>query len=105
MSTFVKTYADYVGGANGTKQLLVRGTLTLAGEGGTTGDIPASLFGLSKLLTVSPAIKSDDSQVALFAIGKDDNELFAINIEASTDADRSDPADLTGDWIITVTGS
>jgi hypothetical protein len=103
MSSFVKSFADYVS-SSGKRMLMVRGTLTLTSEGGTTGDIPASLFGLSKIRLATPAIKSDDSQVQLFAVGKDDDELFAVDIEASTDADRANPADLTGDWIITVIG-
>ena len=106
MASFTASFKDYVGGANGKSLIMARGTLVLgAGEGGTTGDIPASLFGLNKIYSVTPAIKSDDSQVALFAVGKDSDELFATNIEQATDANRANPADLAGSWILTVIGS
>lgn len=106
MSSFQASTKEYVGGPNGKRMLLVRGALTLgAGEGGTSGDIPASLFGLSKIYSVTPAIKGDDSEIALFAISADGTELFAADLKQATDADRGDPADLEGAWTLTVIGS
>lgn len=105
MASFTSDYRMYLGGTSSKEALLVRGTLKLNfGEGGTSGDIPASLFGLNKLLSVVPAIKSDDSEVAFFAVSKDSDELFVINIKDSTDLRRADPTSLPGSWVITVIG-
>jgi len=104
MSTFVERTSRYTGGTSG-KELIVRnGVLTLAGEGAVVADCPASVFGLTKLAEVSTAIKTDNSQIAVFAVSADGGALLALNVEAGTDADRANPADLTGAFVLTVTG-
>ncbi|NJO48312.1 MAG: hypothetical protein HC840_01190 [Leptolyngbyaceae cyanobacterium RM2_2_4] len=105
MATFAAIKKDYFGGSpTGRSFLIVHGTLTLSAEGGAVTDIPASVFGLNKLLASFGGIKSDNSQVQDFAVTADGKALVSRNVETATDADRANPADLTGNWVLTVIG-
>ena len=104
MATFEETSNRFIDGMGSKVYNEKRGTLTLTAEGGTSGDLPASLFGLISLSGVDVAIKTDDSAIALFAVSSDGSELFATNLAQSTDASRPNKADLTGTYSITIRG-
>jgi len=48
------------GNPNGRKFKCVKALIVLSTQGGTSGDIPASLFGLSKIFEVENPVGSDD---------------------------------------------
>lgn len=104
MSSFVQSTGGYLGGPEGRRFIKQRGTLTLAGEGADTADIPASVFGLAKILDVGVAIKSDNSEVLVVTPSADGTSLLVADLTQSTDGDRADVADATGDYVLTITG-
>ena len=80
--------------------------ITLAAQGGTAGDIPASALGLSlihscqaKELDVSGTPKG-----ATVFVKKDGSELVPFDVNQATDANRTARANITGVLYIRVTG-
>lgn len=51
------------GNTNGRKFKCVRAVLTLTGQGGATNLIPAALFGISRIIEVASATKSDGTNL------------------------------------------
>lgn len=83
-----------------TKQL----TLVLSSQGGASNTIDASTLGFTKLLSSEMAQKSDDALAYLTCPSYDGSKLFFYNPAQATDADRDDPADVTGTFRVMVTG-
>lgn len=84
------------------KQLII----TLSAQGGTAADIPASALGFAEVyecyaygLNVSGTMKG-----ALTAIAIDGSEIFPIDVNQATDANRTLRANVTGDLYVTVKG-
>ena len=83
-----------------TKQL----TLVLSSQGGASNTVDASTLGFTKLLSSTMAQKSDDALALHTAPSYDGSKLFFYNPAQATDANRDDPADVTGTFRVTVTG-
>ena len=83
-----------------TKQL----TLVLSSQGGASNTIDASTLGFTKLLSSEMAQKSDDALAYPTCPSYDGSKLFFYNPAQATDANRDDPADVTGTFRVTVTG-
>ena len=83
-----------------TKQL----TLVLSSQGGASNTIDASTLGFTKLLSSEMAQKSDDALAYPTCPSYDGSKLFFYNPAQATDADRDDPADVTGTFRVMVTG-
>ncbi len=84
-----------------TKQL----TLVLTGQGGGTNTIDASTIGFTKILSCSNAIKSDDAVIVAAVPSYDGSKILLANLAQGTDANRDDPADITGTFRLTITGT
>ena len=85
-----------------TKQLII----TLSAQGGTAGDIPASALGFEEVyeayaygLNVSGTMKG-----AVVGIALDGSEIFPVDMNQATDANRTLRANVTGDLWVTVKG-
>jgi len=86
MATFTISKSFPSGGMHNKEIVRVHGSLVVASaEGGTSGDLPASLFGLTKLLASGPAITS--TGVSLFATSPEaaGAALMAFSDNAATD--------------------
>lgn len=83
-----------------TKQL----TLVLSSQGGATNTVDASTLGFTKILRSTPAQKNNDAQIHLTAPSYDGSKLFFYDLAQATDANRDDPADLTGTFRLLVEG-
>lgn len=83
-----------------TKQL----TLVLSSQGGASNTVDASTLGFTKLLSSTMAQKSDDALALHTAPSYDGSKLFFYNPAQATDANRDDPADVTGTFRVMVTG-
>lgn len=83
-----------------TKQL----TLVLSSQGGASNTIDASTLGFTKLLSSTMAQKSDDALAYPTCPSYDGSKLFFYNPAQATDANRDDPADVTGTFLVMVTG-
>jgi len=79
-------------------------TLVLSSQGGATNTVDASTLGFSKLLASSMAQKSDDALAVHTAPSYDGSKLFFYNPAQATDANRDDPADVSGTFRVTVWG-
>lgn len=84
------------------KQLII----TLSSQGATAGDIPASALGFAEVyecyaygLNVSGTMKGAMAMIAI-----DGSEIFPVNVNQATDANRTLRADVTGDLWVTVKG-
>lgn len=80
--------------------------ITLSSQGGTTGDIPASALGLSRIDEINVQCLDASGTITIPHVGvaKDGSELLPINLNQSTDASRSTRANLTGILYCWVTG-
>lgn len=67
MATFTREdmWAVKMDGGNRGRRRVVQGILVLSSEGGTEGDIPASVFGLVKVDKVSDLVTSSNTSVEL----------------------------------------
>lgn len=83
-------------------------TLTLTGQGGTTNQIPASLFGMSEIVDVRGARTSADALVVASPDYTGDNILLGpTSLEATGDAETlpiGTAADFTGTVRLVVVG-
>lgn len=86
------------GGTSGRKFKFVDVTLALSTQGGLTNNIPATLFGLTKILgadgfRTTSSVKLDfGPNLTTALVG---TLLVAYAATNSTDANRNDPADVT----------
>lgn len=88
----------------GRKRVSLRVTVTLTGQGTATNTIPASAFGLSRILTASNFVKSDDAVIVPAVPNVAGTVLLLCAVTNATDATRAAPADFTGDFTGTVEG-
>jgi len=79
-------------------------TLVLSSQGGATNTIDASTLGFGVILGSAMAQKSDDALALPTAPSYDGSKLFFYNPAQSTDANRDDPADVTGTFRVLVWG-
>lgn len=79
-------------------------TLVLSSQGGASNTVDASTLGFTKLLSSSMAQKSDDALALHTCPSYDGSKLFFYNPAQATDANRDDPADVTGTFRVTVWG-
>ena len=105
MATWTEFHSDYVGSE---KELIMKaGTLSLSTEGGTIGDIPASLFGLTKIISIraegSDGPSSINNSVRFLLVPNRENVL-TTDVETVTDASRGNSVDVTMNVITTVIG-
>lgn len=94
---------------NKSQGLRVLAAIVLSSQGATAGDIPASVFGLKQITsvfcygsTISSNPRATIFQVA--SIGSDDNYIYPIALTQATDANRADPANLSGTFYVAVEG-
>lgn len=86
------------GGTNGRRFKVVEVTLTLSSQGGLTNNIPASLFGLTRITRAwgfrsTSSVRMDfGPNLSASLVG---TLLVAYNNNQATDANRNDPADVT----------
>jgi len=101
MATFAEQYRIELGRLDGKILQSVHGILTSAGtEGGTAGDIPASVFGLSAILTCSDMVISTNATVVVTEPQYDGNGI--LTFETPVAAAATDVA--AGAYQITLTG-
>lgn len=79
--------------------------LVLSSQGGATNTVDASTLGFNKLLGSGMAQKSDDALAVHTAPSYDGSKLFFYNPAQATDANRDDPADVTGTFKVLVFGT
>lgn len=79
-------------------------TLVLSSQGGATNTVDASTLGFGIILGSTMAQKSDDALALPTAPSYDGSKLFFYNPAQATDANRDDPADVTGTFRVTVWG-
>jgi hypothetical protein len=86
----------YEGDKTGKERVLCkRVDITTGTAGGTSNQIPASVFGMSEIYEVSQRGQSNaDAGNYLFMPDYAGENIIAINLEQSTDANRGDPADV-----------
>lgn len=84
-------------------------TITLAAQGGTAGDIPASAFGLKQITnvrdiacTIGGNPRHCPMQIANF--GLDGNYIYPLDPTQATDASRTTPANITGTVVVEISG-
>lgn len=80
-------------------------TLVLSSQGGATNTVDASTLGFTKILGSTMAQKSDDALALHTCPSYDGSKLFFYNPAQATDADRDDPADVTGTFRVLVWGN
>lgn len=88
----------YVGGPKPKAIKVVDVTLTLSSQGGLTNNIPATLFGMRRILYATgfrdtSSLKLDFGPNLTSTLNG--TLLVAYNAENATDASRNDPADVT----------
>ena len=87
----------------------IMASVVLTAQGATAGDIPASAFGL-KQITNAYAMGSLISAapkgviIGISALGSDANYIYPVSLIQATDADRANPANLTGTIFVCVEG-
>lgn len=79
-------------------------TLVLSSQGGATNFISATELGFGKILGSTLAQKSDDALALPTCPSYDGSKLFFYNPAQATDANRDDPADVTGTFRVHVWG-
>lgn len=85
------------GNTNGRKFKCVKAILAITADGGTTGDIPAALFGMTKINRVTNSVGSDDKQY-LLAPSYDGSQIYAHTAVGGA------PADITATVRVVVIG-
>ena len=80
-------------------------TLVLSSQGGATNTVDASTLGFTKILGSTMAQKSDDALALHTCPSYDGSKLFFYNPAQATDANRDDPADVTGTFRVLVWGN
>jgi hypothetical protein len=78
--------------------------LVLTGQGTSANKIPASVLGLAKIEQATLFVVSDNSKVYPAAPSADGTFLLLTNPDQATDANRANPADITGTLIGVVKG-
>jgi hypothetical protein len=78
--------------------------LVLSSQGGATNTVDASTLGFGVILGSGMAQKSDDALALLTCPSYDGSKLFFYNPAQATDANRDDPADVTGTFEVLVWG-
>ena len=99
---FTRDSAWRFGGPNTKKFLKVKGKLvidTTAKGGKSTSDLPASMFGLSKIIDSSPAMRNGEDGMYVTSPDYTGNSLLVKNPETVATADL--PNDT---YVITLTG-
>lgn len=108
MATFTPTLVWYEGSQE--RFACKLGVLTLTeAEGGTVGDIPASVFGFSKILDVPGVIVDPDDAPVLITVSADRTSLLGV---AATTAEEDEEITTTlgltdlpaGDYTIKIKG-
>jgi hypothetical protein len=86
--------------------LVRRVAITLSSQGGTAGDIPASVLGFGEIFSAQAQVLdvSGTPKGALVMVAKDGSELIPIDLNQATDANRTARANITGVLYVTVTG-
>lgn len=79
-------------------------TLVLDSQGGATNTVDATTLGFNKILGSTGAQKSDDALALPTVPSYDGSKLFFYNPAQATDANRDDPADVTGTFRVLVWG-
>lgn len=92
------------GGLLGKERLKMIVSVVLSSMGTTTNKIPASAFGLQKIEECSNLVKSDNTVIVVAVPSADGSLILLANLAQATDANRSNPADLTGTFRLTVAG-
>lgn len=78
--------------------------LVLSSQGGATNYIAATELGFKKILRTGMAQKSDDALALHTAPSYDGSKLFFYNPAQATDANRDDPADVSGTFRVVIEG-
>ena len=87
----------------------INAKITLDTQGATDGDIPASVFGL-KAITNAVCYSAYIGTawvgcvVGVRSPGSDSNSIFPISVINATDANRANPANITGDIYCIIEG-
>jgi hypothetical protein len=81
--------------------------VVLTANGGTAGDIPASLFGMTKI-NLAICCRAIDNALALstltVVIETGDAGILVCDPENATDATRGNPTNYTGSMVLTLIG-
>lgn len=86
-------------------QKVVEAQVALTAMGGVTNTIPASAFGLSYIREIKYSGESTNAGPHFkFVPSYDGTLILAINLEDATDANRGNPADITGNFRFIVRG-
>ena len=102
MATFTEEYSDYIAADN--KRLIYKkGVLSINAEGNLAGQIPASLFGMRKIHSVTcGGLTTAADTSKSFGIYPNQTSLFAYDF---ADAPATlVPKSLTGSFLVVVTG-
>jgi len=83
-----------------------RVAIVLSSQGGTAGDIPASVLGFSEIYYANAMLLdvSGTPKAALVMVAKDGSEIIPIDLNQATDANRTARASITGTLYITIEG-
>lgn len=86
--------------------VLKRLKITLASQGGTLNDIPASVLGFTRMDIVDAAILDvgGTPKGAWVGLSKDGLEVITFDPNQVTDANRTARANITGDLYVTIIG-
>mgnify|MGYP001549211174 CR=1 FL=1 len=104
-STAVTILRQWTDGGTAGKDIVCRQvSLVLTGQGTTANAIPASTMFLSKIEQSTSAVASDNSSVYPTSPSADGTKLLFTNPDQTTDANRTDPADITDTVILVVKG-
>jgi hypothetical protein len=79
-------------------------TLVLSSQGGASNTVDASTLGFGVILGSTMAQKSDDALALHTCPSYDGSKLFFYNPAQATDANRDDPADVSGTFRVLVWG-
>jgi len=79
------------GGTNGKRLKCLMVSWTGVTCGGTVNTIPASAFGLNKIISVSPILTSENK---LYPTATNGSLIFVYDLTTATDANRATPVDL-----------
>lgn len=84
-------------------------SVVITTDGASADDIPASAFGLKQITYVQcyGALISSAAAAGVFFVadvGTDDNYIYPVNLEQATDADRNNPADVSGTYNLLIEG-
>lgn len=79
------------GGTNGKRLKCMQVSWTGVTAGGATNTIPATAFGLNKIISVSPILTSANK---LYLTATDGSLVYVYDLTVATDANRASPVDL-----------